>query len=177
MKYVFILLLGIVLGYLGNNLLNGNKDITKTVEKIDTIYNSRTDFLKDTIYVQKKIIVNHFDTVSSKVDSVFSGKDSTKKQSMFDSVYFSKDTLKNIDISSDQAKQAIEVKILWIRDSSLLDLCEKNVAQCDGTLVKIKTEVDSLNGVKIPENHNLRNFICGLSAGLVLGIFGTVLSK
>lgn len=172
LKYISILIIGFVLGLVVNNFLNQNKnkEIVKIVERIDTLYGDRLEYLKDTIYVQKKIITTHYDTVKTHIDSIFSGNGSSKKSELFDSVYFSKDTVKFIDISSDQAKQAIETKFLMVRDSSLLDLCEKNVSQCDGTLVKIKNETDSIKNIKIPEEHNVRNFAYGIFAGFLLGI-------
>lgn len=180
MKDLFIGIFCIAIGiFIGNILYSGNnKAVEKTVQKIDTLYNDRVTYLKDTVYVQKKIIVSHFDTVQGKIDSIFSGSDSSKKSDLFNSTYVSEDTLKFINISSDQAKQAIEVKNLWIRDSSLLDLCEKNVSQCDGTLVQIKTQVDSLKNIKIPEDHTVRNFAYGVVSGIILTIgFEFLLNK
>lgn len=166
--WIALLLIALILGFFGGKQFFQPKSsnvIQNTVAKIDTLYKDRQSYIHDTVIVKQKIVVNHFEKVSSNLDSVFSGKDSVKKVQLFDSVYSSKDTNKFIDISQDQAKQAIETKYLMERDSALLGICLDNVKNADKTISKMKTEADSLKIVKISEEHFWRDSGIGFAAG------------
>ena len=105
-----LIVISLLIGFFGGKQFfqpKESKIIQNVVARVDTLYKDRQTYLHDTVIVKQKVVVTHFEKVSGKLDSVFSGNDSAKKVTLFDSVYASKDTIKFLDISQDQAKQAM----------------------------------------------------------------------
>ncbi len=178
---IFLLLFGICLGILGYNkfLDSPNKEITKYINKIDTIYNERQIYKRDTVIVKQKIIINHFDTIVKNIDSVFNSDNDSLKQKLFDSTFPTSlyDSFKIIDATNSQAKSAIEYRNLFSRDSSLLDICEENVKNCDESLDKVKAQIDSLKLVK-PKNNFWKGFGVGFGTSVtILGLTYILLAE
>lgn len=170
---IFLLLFGICLGILGYNkfLDSSDKEITKYINKVDTIYNERQIYKRDTVLVKQKTVINHFDTVVKNIDSVFNSDNDSLKQKLFDSTFPTDlyDSFKIIEATNSQAKSAIEYRNLFTRDSSLLNICEENVKNCDESLDKVKTQTDSLKLIK-PKNNFWKGF--GVGVGTGVSIFG-----
>lgn len=174
-RNILFLLIGICLGLIGYNkfLDIPNEQTEILLKQIDTVYQDREKFIRDTIIVRKNVVINHYDTVEKKLDSVFNSDNDSLKQSYFDFEIPSEenDTLRKISATNSQAKLSIEYKNLWTRDSSLLDICEDNVKNCDGSMNKIKTKLDSLENIK-PESHMIRDVGIGFGLGiLIFGLF------
>ena len=166
-----LIVISLLIGFFGGKQFfqpKESKIIQNVVARVDTLYKDRQQYIHDTVIVKQKVVVNHFEKVSGKLDSVFSGNDSAKKVTLFDSVYASKDTIKFLDISQDQAKQAIEAKYLFERDSALLGICLDNVKNADSTISKMKTNVDSLKNIRVSEEHFWRDSGIGFVAGVGL---------
>lgn len=173
-----LIVVALLIGFFGGKQIfqpKESKIIQNVVARVDTLYKDRQSYVHDTVIVKQKIVVNHFEKVSGNLDSIFSGKDSVKKVSLFDSVYYSKDTIKFLDISQDQAKQAIEAKYLFERDSALLGICLDNVKNADETISEMKTNVDSLKNVRVSEEHFWRDSGIGFGVGLTF-LFAYILS-
>jgi len=170
---IFLLLFGICLGIIGYNkfLDSPDKEVLKYINKIDTIYNERQIYKKDTVIVKQKIVIDHFDTVVKNIDSVFNSNNDSLKQKLFDFTFPTTlyDSFKIIDATNSQAKSAIEYRNLFTRDSSLLNICQENVKNCDESLDKVKTQTDSLKLVK-PKNNFWKGF--GVGVGTGVSIFG-----
>ena len=166
---IFLLLFGICLGIIGYNkfLDSPDKEITKYINKIDTIYNERQIYKRDTVLVKQKIVIDHFDTVVKNIDSVFNSGNDSLKQKLFDSTFPTSlyDSFKTIDATNSQAKVAIEYRNFFSRDSSLLNICEENVKNCDESLDKIKTQVDSLKLIT-PKSNFWKGFGVGFGTGV-----------
>lgn len=166
---IFLLLFGICLGIIGYNkfLDSPDKEIVKYINKIDTIYNERQIYKKDTVIVKQKIVINHYDTIVKNIDSVFNSDNDSLKQELFDSTFPTSlyDSFKIIDATNSQAKSAIEYRNLFTRDSSLLNICEENVKNCDESLDKINLQVDSLKMIK-PKNNFWKGFGVGFGTGV-----------
>lgn len=164
---LYTFLLGLLLCFF---YLNHKKpDANKFFEKIDTIYSVRERFVRDTIKVKETKILNHFDTVEKTVTKIFEVGSDSQKIALFDSIYKRYDTSKFLNISQTQAKNAIEMKYLFQRDSALLGVCQENIKNCDNALTSVKNNVDSLKLVK-PEGYFFRDF--GIGFGTALGVFG-----
>lgn len=170
---IFLLLFGICLGIIGYNkfLDSPDKEVLKYINKIDTIYNERQIYKKDTVIVKQKIVIDHFDTVVKNIDSVFNSNNDSLKQKLFDFTFPTTlyDSFKIIDATNSQAKSAIEYRNLFTRDSSLLNICQENVKNCDESLDKVKTQTDSLKLIK-PKNNFWKGF--GVGVGTGVSIFG-----
>jgi len=170
---IFLLLFGICLGIIGYNkfLDSPDKEVLKYINKIDTIYNERQIYKKDTVIVKQKIVIDHFDTVVKNIDSVFNSNNDSLKQKLFDFTFptILYDSFKIIDATNSQAKSAIEYRNLFTRDSSLLNICQENVKNCDESLDKVKTQTDSLKLIK-PKNNFWKGF--GVGVGTGVSIFG-----
>jgi len=170
---IFLLLFGICLGIIGYNkfLDSPDKEVLKYINKIDTIYDERQIYKRDTVIVKQKIVIDHFDTVVKNIDSVFNSDNDSLKQKLFDFTFptILYDSFKIIDATNSQAKSAIEYRNLFTRDSSLLNICQENVKNCDESLDKVKTQTDSLKLVK-PKNNFWKGF--GVGVGTGVSIFG-----
>ncbi len=164
---IFILIFGIIFGIIFYNKFLQPDSNEIIINKIDTIYQERQNYIRDTVIVKQKVIINRYDTVKKYVDSVFENSNDSDKQKLFDSVYQTSlyDSFKTIEATNSQAKSAIEAKNLWIRDSSLLDICEENVKNCDGSLNKMKEQVDSLKNVPA-KNNFWKGFGYGVGTGI-----------
>lgn len=159
MKFnIFLLLVGICIGLIFYNRVLDVKvipnDVNRIEVEIDTVFSERIQYIKDTVIVKQKIVTDRFVEVEKSVDSVFKDTSVENKQNLFDSVYPGNlyDSFKVIDVTSSQAHDAIEAKLLQQRDSSLLDICQDNVKQCDKSLETIKVKIDTLKQI-IPEEN------------------------
>lgn len=172
---IFLFLVGMCFGLIGYHKFLTNDTVTseKIIERIDTVFYEREKYIKDTVIIRQKIVQNHFDTLVLKTDSVFNSNNDSLKQEYFDKEIPSieNDSLRIVFATNSQAKSAIEYKNLWIRDSSLLDICEDNVKNCDGNMNKIKIQFDSLKNIKPKTNY--RDFGIGFGLG-VLTTIGTL---
>ena len=174
---ILLFLIGLCCGLIGYHkfLVNDKPQTEKIIERIDTVFYEREKYVKDTVIVKQKIVQNHYDTLVLKNDSVFNSDDDSLKQAYFDEEIPTEenDSLRIIFATNSQAKSAIEYKNLWNRDSSLLDICEDNVKNCDESLDKIKIQNDSLKNIK-PESNFYRDFGFGFGVGTLITI-GTIL--
>lgn len=159
MKFnIFLLLVGICIGLIFYNKVLDVKvipnDVNRIEVEIDTVFSERIQYIKDTVIVKQKIVTEHFVEVNKSVNSVFKDSSVENKQKLFDSVYPGNlyDSFKIIDATSSQAHDAIEAKLLQQRDSSLLDICQDNVKQCDKSLETIKVKIDTLKQLIPVEN-------------------------
>lgn len=164
---LYTFLLGLIICFFWFNSKKVEKN--EIFKKIDTIYSERERFVHDTIKVKETKILNHFDTVEKTVTKIFEVGSDSQKIALFDSVYTRFDTSKFLNISQTQAKNAIEAKYLFQRDSALLGVCQENVKNCENALTSVKINVDSLKMVK-PETHFFRDF--GIGFGTAFGVLG-----
>ena len=170
---IFLFLIGVCFGLIGYHkfLVVEPVNTKELIERIDTIFYDRENYIKDTVIVKQKIVYNHFDTLVLKNDSVFDSDNDSLKQSYFDTEIptIDNDSLRIIFATNSQAKAAIEYKNLWYRDSSLLDICEDNVRNCDESLNKIELKIDSLKNIK-PKSNFYRDFGIGFGLGILTTI-------
>lgn len=173
---IFLFLVGMCFGLIGYHkfLVVEPINTTELIERIDTVFYERSKYIKDTVIVRQKIVQNHYDTLVLKTDSVFNSDNDSLKQEYFDTEIPTNenDSLRIIFATNSQAKAAIEYKNLWIRDSSLLDICEDNVKNCDESLYKIELKIDSLKNIK-PKSNFYRDFGIGFGLGILTTI-GTI---
>ena len=129
-----------------------------------------TEYIKDTVIVKQKIVVDRFVEDVKVVDSVFRDTSVENKQKLFDSVYPGNlyDSFKIIDATSSQAHDAIEAKYLQQRDSSLLEICQDNVKQCDKSLETVKTKIDTLKQLIPVENSRWKAI--GITTSITSGL-------
>lgn len=130
---------------------NKNEAIERAFVKIDTVYQTRVDYRTDTITKYKTKILKDYDTVYKYTDSVFSFGTDSQKIAQFNYHFPIIDTTKLMTITTNQAKDAIVVKEKFVRDSSLLDMQNKNVANCDSSFDVLKAETDSIKQ-NLPKN-------------------------
>jgi len=171
---VFLFLFGIFCGMLFyNKVLDikvDDKNINRIEVEIDTVFSERTNYIKDTVIVKQKVVIDHFFETNKKIDDVFADTSVTNKQKLFDSVYSGNiyDSFRVLDMTSTQAHDAIEAKLLQQRDSSLLDICEDNVKQCDKSLETIKGKIDTLKEFIPKENKTWK--IVGIVSSATVGV-------
>ena len=159
---VILFVLGICVGLIFYNKVfdvGSDKKSSEIIRQIDTVFSERTHYIKDTVIVKQKIVVDRFIEDVKIVDSVFKDTSVENKQKLFDLVYPGNlyDSFKIIDATSTQAHDAIEAKYLQQRDSSLLDICQDNVKQCDKSLETIKSKIDTLKVIIPVENKTWKN--------------------
>jgi hypothetical protein len=172
----YTFLLGLLLAFFAFNSKEPNLDLV--YKKIDTIYSERLKYIHDTVEVRKTKIINRFDTIQKITDSVFAQDVDSLKIVVFNVAYPPKDSLKLMEIDQSQAKSAIEYKSFSMRDSALLELCQENVKQCDGTLVKVKEQIDTLRKTPVIIKSNfLRDFGIGFGTAVVTFVATYILLK
>lgn len=171
---VFLFLVGICVGLIFyNKVLDvkvDNKNLNRIEVEIDTVFSERIKYVNDTVSPKQKKVNKHFAEVNKTVDSVFKDSSVENKQKLFDSIYPGNlyDSFKVIDATSSQAHDAIEAKLLQQRDSSLLDICQDNVNQCDKSLETIKVKIDTLKQLIPVENNTWK--IIGIVSSVTAGI-------
>ena len=170
---VILFVLGICVGLIFYNKVfdvGSDKKSSEIIRQIDTVFSERTHYIKDTVIVKQKIVVDRFIEDVKIVDSVFKDTSVENKQKLFDSVYPGNlyDSFKIIDATSSQAHDAIEAKYLQQRDSSLLDICQDNVKQCDKSLETVKTKIDTLKQLIPVENSRWKAI--GITTSITSGL-------
>lgn len=160
---IFIFFLGVLAGvYYPSNA----KSSTQIHKEITLIYKDRIKVRDSIIYKQGKIKETH-DKEIVYIDSSFKHGTDEEKINLFNKYYPKFDTTNLMIITEGQAKKAIETSIDKTKDSAMY-IEEKNSREnCDSSLEKVITKVDTLVKVQIVENK--KSFWLGLGLGFVGG--------
>jgi hypothetical protein len=160
---VLVFLLGILAGVFYPS--NG-KTSTQIHKEITLIYKDRIKVRDSIIYKQGKIKEKHEKEIVY-VDSSFKYGTDKEKISLFNKYYPALDTNKLMIIVESQAKKAIETAIDKSKDSAMYVEEKKSRENCDSSLEKVVTKVDTLIQIKTVENK--KSFWLGLGIGFVGG--------
>lgn len=176
LMYIGLIILAFMIGfgisYVSIDRTPKTITVEKIIKKIDTIYSDREVFIRDTIEVEKKVVITNYENTVVTIDKTFEdGKDSVKI-ALFEKYYPKADTNYLTRITSNQAKSAIDTKEKFYRDSSLLAIEKKNIDNCNSTLDKLKIQTDIVSDVA--KSDNKIAYSDGVKRGIIYTLSGVL---